>query len=135
MDSEAAAKIAHEHEVSHHHAELPIQQIPTTPVFGSVTSRRHAKLLHHLFEDGGGNPARNSVASPPASTLLDSSPDCAAAKNGSVVQIMSTPSETAVAAENRKKPASKIPPLFPVIYFEPWAISLPFLRFPISSRF
>ncbi|CAM0878777.1 unnamed protein product [Alopecurus aequalis] len=110
---------------------MPSQQIPAAPVVGGVTSRRHAKLLHHLFEgNGGGAPVNAPVKDlrirrvvPPASAPPpDSSPDCAAAavKPLPAVQIpaqaqaQSTPPEpsAAAAAEDRERkpilPRSKL---------------------------
>jgi hypothetical protein len=101
---------------------MPSQQIPATPVVGGVTSRRHAKLLHHLFEGSNGGGANAPVKDlrirrvvPPASAPPpDSSPDppaAAAAKPLPAVQIQaqSTPPEpsAAAAAEDRdRKPVS-----------------------------
>jgi hypothetical protein len=100
---------------------MPSQQIPATPVVGGVTSRRHAKLLHHLFEGSNGGGANAPVKDlrirrvvPPASAPPpDSSPDppAAAAKPVPAVQIQaqSTPPEpsAAAAAEDRdRKPVS-----------------------------
>uniref|UniRef100_A0ACD5V9J8 Uncharacterized protein n=1 Tax=Avena sativa TaxID=4498 RepID=A0ACD5V9J8_AVESA len=108
---------------------MPAQQIPPAPVVvGGVVSRRHAKLLHHLFEGNNGGASANAPVKdlrirrvvPPASAPPPyASPDppaAVAAKPGPTVQIQvqSTPPEpsAAAAAEDRERkpilPRSKL---------------------------
>ncbi|KAM0908958.1 hypothetical protein ACQ4PT_015046 [Festuca glaucescens] len=108
-------------------AAMPTQQIPAAPVVGGVTSRRHAKLLHHLFEGSNGGASANApvkdlrirrVVPPASAPPPDASPDPATAKPvPAVVEIQvvqSTPPEpsAAAAAEDRDRkpvlPRSKL---------------------------
>jgi hypothetical protein len=104
---------------------MPTEKLPAAPVVGGFTSRRHAKLLHHLFDASNGGASANApvkdlrirrVVPPASAPPPDASPDppAAAKPMPAVVEIQvaqSTPPEptAAAAAQDReRKPVSLI---------------------------
>jgi hypothetical protein len=127
---------------------MPTQKIPAAPVVGGVTSRRHAKLLHHLFDASNGGASANApvkdlrirrVVPPASAPPPDASPDPPAAAKPvtAVFEIQvaqSTPPEpTAAAAQDRER--KQVSLIYSPPSFIPRASVKIYSRFPYLTSF